>query len=286
MKKISLFLFAVTIFLSLPSAIFASTTNGTIDSTYKYAWSDQIGWINFAPTSNGTTYAGLIITDSSVTGYAWSKEYGWINFGPFQNNTDGGVKNTSAGVLSGYAWSKSLGWINFSGVVISMSGQFTGKAQGDLVGTINFDLTQCTNCGVETDWRPINFRESYRGGNNYTPTFPASVNTENNNQNQSSDDNSNKITFAEGLIKQLQNQIRDFLIFVKIPSIQNQNSSGLLQNDNLEKEEESKPTSCGFTPVSQNNKWNIWIVEPIRKFVVLIIEKIKLFWTFIINVIK
>jgi hypothetical protein len=138
--------------------VLASITNGKIDSIYKYAWSNQIGWINFAPTGEAGSYSGLVITDYSVSGYAWSSKYGWINFGPFLNNSAGGVKNTPLGVLSGYAWGNNLGWINFSGVVINSTGQFTGTAIGDSVGTINFDLNNCTDCGVKTDWRPINVR--------------------------------------------------------------------------------------------------------------------------------
>ena len=52
----------------------ASTTDGTILSANKYAWSSKAGWINFAP-ANGNIH----ITDSALTGYAWSELYGWIN---------------------------------------------------------------------------------------------------------------------------------------------------------------------------------------------------------------
>lgn len=171
------FLLGLPFFACRTGRALASTTNGTIDSTYKYAWSDQIGWINFAPTGTGGTYKGLIITDSTVTGYAWSDKFGWINFGPFSNNSGGGVKNTAAGVLSGYAWSNNLGWINFSGVTINSAGQFTGKTTADdIVGIINFDFTHCNNCGVKTDWR----HEDTRTGGALppvtytTPTVPAS----------------------------------------------------------------------------------------------------------------
>lgn len=150
--------------VGLPFFALASITNGTIDGTYKYGWSNNIGVINFAPTGNGETYQGLVITDSSVTGHAWSGVYGWINFGPFFNNSGGGVSNTAQGVLLGYAWGQNLGWINFSGVVINSLGQFTGTASGDIVGTINFDFIQCTGCGVKTDWRPVSARPTSGGG--------------------------------------------------------------------------------------------------------------------------
>lgn len=151
----------VALFFGLPFFAFASATEGRIDRTYKYGWSNNIGVINFAPTDESGSYQGLVVTDSSVTGAAWSNKFGWISFGPFLNGSGGGVANTKEGVLSGYAWGKNLGWINFSGVTINSQGQFTGKTtNNNIVGMINFDLVRCTDCGVKTDWRP----ESVRSG--------------------------------------------------------------------------------------------------------------------------
>ena len=130
----------------------ASTTNGTIDATNKYAWSNQMGWINF-----GVTNSSIAITDTAVTGYAWSEDYGWINMAP----TNSGVTNDNEGNLSGSAWGANIGWIDFSSVIINSSGEFTGTATGDTVGTINFD---CTNCSVTTDWRPASSRTAAAGG--------------------------------------------------------------------------------------------------------------------------
>src|SRR3989344_1987701 len=145
-NKACLFLL-VTIFLLSSSLAYASTTLGTVDNAYKYAWSNQIGWINFAPTDDTSSYVGATITDSAITGYAWSENLGWINLNP----TQGGVLNSSSGTLSGSAWGENTGWIDFSGVTINSSGEFTGTATGDVVGTLNFN---CSNCTVTTDWRP------------------------------------------------------------------------------------------------------------------------------------
>ncbi len=133
----------------------ASETNGTIDATNKYAWGENVGWVNFAPQNN-STYSGLVITDTAVTGYGWSKEFGWINFSP--TNSGQGVINTSEGHLSGKAWISSLGWLDMSGVTINASGKFTGTAgtEGGSVGRVSFD---CTNCNVVTDWRPVSVRK-------------------------------------------------------------------------------------------------------------------------------
>ena len=125
----------------------ASTTDGTISSSDKWAWSSRIGWINF-----GTTNGNIHVTDSAITGHAWNELYGWIYF----VRANGSVANTNAGVLSGSAWNSNLGWIDFSGVTISSNGVFTGQATGsDNVGVINFS---CTNCSVTTDWRPASAR--------------------------------------------------------------------------------------------------------------------------------
>jgi len=127
---------------------FALAATGIIDSTFKYAFADKIGWINFAPTDSGQKYVGLNITDSAVTGYAWSQNFAWINFKP----TNGGVTNNTNGNLSGYAFGENTGWINFGGVNIDCEGKFTGAATGDIVGTINFN---CANCVVKTNWLPV-----------------------------------------------------------------------------------------------------------------------------------
>lgn len=147
--------FITAILLALaPLAALASETNGTIVSggNNGYAWSNQAGWVNFAPTNGG-----IQITDTGITGHAWNANYGWINMAP----TNGGVLVAANGALSGYAWGASLGWINFSGVSINSSGKFIGQASGSIIGTLTFD---CTNCSVVTDYRPSDFRSSTGGG--------------------------------------------------------------------------------------------------------------------------
>ncbi len=136
----ALFLLIFLVFACfLPGAVFAS--EGTIDSVYKYGWSDEIGWVNF-----GNSYGNVTINDTTITGYAWNDNYGWINLAP----TYGGVTNTTGGNVGGYAWGQNTGWINFDNVAIGCSGQFSGTATGDVIGTINFE---CTNCRVVTNWQ-------------------------------------------------------------------------------------------------------------------------------------
>jgi len=143
----------------LPAAAKASITNGTIDSTNKYAWGENIGWINF-----GTANGSVAITDTAVTGYAWSPNYGWINLAP----STSGVKNDGEGNLSGSAWGENIGWMDFSGVKILANGEFSGYATTTNFGAINLNCKQdgtvnsCDNSNfkVQTDWRPISSRVS------------------------------------------------------------------------------------------------------------------------------
>jgi hypothetical protein len=163
MKINKLFLIFLAIFL--PIIVLASTTDGTIDSVYKYSWGENIGWLNFG-TNTGDVYNEVRITDTILTGYVWSPNYGWINLAPIKS----GVKNNSEGTLSGYAWGENLGWINFTGVAINASGEFTGTSTGVISGDISFN---CANCKIKTDWRPLSVRQPTTppgGGGGGTPT--------------------------------------------------------------------------------------------------------------------
>lgn len=149
MNKFLTYIFVVGVLMIVSTGyVFASITDGSIDSVYKYAWSNNTGWINF-----GCQECNVHIMDSAITGYAWSENYGWINLNP----SGSGVKNNNEGTLSGSAWGQNIGWINFSGVTINNQGKFTGAATGDVVGIVNFN---CDNCQVWTDWRPLSVRTS------------------------------------------------------------------------------------------------------------------------------
>lgn len=133
------------------SFVFASTTDGTIDSTYKYAWGENIGWVNFG-ASNGDVH----VTDLKLSGQALSENSGWIYLGD--------IKNDGEGKLSGYAWGENVGWIKFNptngGVSINSEGYFTGQALSENVGWIVFDGDK----KVRTDWRPRSTRPACNNG--------------------------------------------------------------------------------------------------------------------------
>jgi len=140
-------IFSLCFLCALP--VFASQSNGSVIWSEHYAWGENLGWINFAPS-----YAGLTITDTAITGYVWSS-LGWINFNP--TNSGQGVSNTTEGVLGGSAWVAGLGWLDMTGITIDKNGLFVGTAgtEGSDVGRLSFD---CDNCHVATDWRPLAFR--------------------------------------------------------------------------------------------------------------------------------
>lgn len=147
--------------ISFPCLVWASESVGTINNSYKYAWGENLGWINFKPDAGGLT-----ITDTGISGYVWSATQGWINFSP----ANSGVSNACNGQLSGFAWSSQKGWINMSGVTIDSSGKFIGTAgsSGTPAGRISFS---CASCDVRTDWRPCNSRTviDTGGGGMYPP---------------------------------------------------------------------------------------------------------------------
>ncbi len=114
----------------------------------KYAYGENVGWINFKPSQG----PGVTVTSSEVTGNAWGENIGWINLNP----ATAGVLNDGAGKLSGYAWGENVGWINFApmgaGVFIDNHGLFFGKAWGENIGWISFNSTGSVPFGVATSF--------------------------------------------------------------------------------------------------------------------------------------
>lgn len=132
-------IFFIFLGLFLATKILAS---GNIDPQYKFAWGDEIGWLNF-----GCDFCNVFVSDSKITGFIWSENFGWINLAP----ENGGVRNDGRGNLSGYAWGENLGWISFNNVRINQDGFFEGEAVIERLGRINFNNP---NFKIRTTWRP------------------------------------------------------------------------------------------------------------------------------------
>ena len=139
--------------IHLSSLIVSSTwATGNVDPTNKYAWAENTGWANAAPTNGGVSvhFDG---TSGYLTGFAWGENMGWIKLGdntggPYNNNsaTDWGVNLNAASNLTGYAWGENVGWIKFdpaySVVTIDMAtGRFQGDAWGENIGWVRFKGT-------------------------------------------------------------------------------------------------------------------------------------------------
>lgn len=152
----------VHLFLRVLSILFVSAIPfvavATIVPSYQYAWSNQGGWINFAPTQ-----AGVVVDSYGLSGYAWAQNTGWISF----QTTESGVTNDGRGNLGGFAWSEGEGWLSFTGVSIDATGRFRGVATG-AHSSLTFD---CGYCDVRTNWRPST-QGSSGGASGYRPVPP------------------------------------------------------------------------------------------------------------------
>jgi len=148
----------------------AETGTGPIDSTNRWAWNDNIGWIDF-----GYSSGDVHVNDTDLTGYAWNNNAKEIvlncattPIGSVCNDSDFKVaRNSTTGVLSGWAWSDDYGWISFNSannptpitcdpsdgygageycVTVSTStGVFSGWAWNDNLGWISFN---CADPGL------------------------------------------------------------------------------------------------------------------------------------------
>ncbi|MDO8600911.1 MAG: hypothetical protein Q7R73_04920 [bacterium] len=163
------------IFILLFCFFAAATYAGNIDATSRYAWGENVGWINFEPDLGG----GVLVEDFSVRGYAWGENIGWVNMNPTEV-ADGGVKNDGYGNLSGFAWGENVGWINFDPygdqqvIINGATGDFTGYAWGENIGWISFNCSNTSSCEtvnfkVNTTWR----KKNSSGGGSTSGAEPA-----------------------------------------------------------------------------------------------------------------
>jgi len=164
---------ALTVFIFCISSAFAS--EGNVDATNKYAWSENVGWQNYRPTDSGG-----YVNKNYLEGYIWCENAGWVRLGtgsggvagsPPQyvntNATNYGVNNDGNGNLSGYAWSENAGWINFnpthSQITIDTStGEFDGYAWSENLGWIHVkNASPAYN--VQTNWPTVTWDGSASG---------------------------------------------------------------------------------------------------------------------------
>jgi len=134
-------------------------------NTDHYAYSENLGWIDFTPTTGeGVSVGDVILYDVGLTGYAYSANAGWIKLdadgiagapaAASQTETDWGVVNDGEGNLSGYAYGENIGWIDFNpqyggtdyGVVVDENSNFSGWAYSANAGWISFNCLTSGDC--------------------------------------------------------------------------------------------------------------------------------------------
>ncbi|MBC7836397.1 hypothetical protein H7X87_01295 [Acetobacteraceae bacterium] len=146
-----------------------------------YAWSDNIGWIDFNPVNGSGVYVSP--TDGiTLGGYAWSDNIGWISFNENSGCPSGlgqcrpYLQGSKPGSIRLYGWAYAVsasdgwdGWISLRGndtnAAASVSGStltFNGYAWGsEVVGWVQYSgspnsnplkvaLTQC-NDGIDNN---------------------------------------------------------------------------------------------------------------------------------------
>lgn len=127
-----------------------------IDPNNKFAWGENVGFLNFADAGNPPGSQGVFAQPTFLEGFVWGENIGWINLGdgngPYANTTGlnfGVNRNPANGNLTGFAWSENTGWINFSGGALATpanparidpaTNRFRGYAWGENIGWINLD---------------------------------------------------------------------------------------------------------------------------------------------------
>jgi len=150
----------------------------SIDPTNKFAWGENVGWMNLADAGSPTGAQGVVVATTYLSGFAWAENIGWINLGNTQpangvtyantTGTDFGVNHDpNTGYLSGMAWSENTGWINFAAgqaatpdnparISVDAPRRFHGYAWSENVGWISFDdatrfvgISDCAPCPAD-----------------------------------------------------------------------------------------------------------------------------------------
>lgn len=142
----------MTITLLAGTAAAMAGNTGT-DPAHKYAWGENVGWANAAPTNHEVKVHYNEGAGGWLSGYAWGENIGWIVMGsagggPYANTTSNnwGVNLAADGKLSGYAWGENVGWINFEQTygqcaIDPSTGAFAGHAWGENIGWMKFKGT-------------------------------------------------------------------------------------------------------------------------------------------------
>lgn len=134
-----------------------------------YAWSENIGWVNFCPNASGvgpvgsSPACGKLDASNELKGWAQVVSTGgWISLNCADDpNCTSGHKvryNSTTGEFSGWAWAEDFGWIsfncsdtgtcgtsNYKVLLNPTTNEFEGWAWSENIGWISFN---CNNTGT------------------------------------------------------------------------------------------------------------------------------------------
>jgi hypothetical protein len=158
----------------------ASLASTTINSTNRYAFAANLGWVDCRADSTN----GARIGEYVCSGFLYAANAGWINLGSgaptnsihYQNLSanDFGVNFDGLGNLRGFGYAANLGWIDFetngAPKVDLLTGKFSGYAYSANSGWISLSnasavvQTDSIDSGVDSDtnglpdaWELANF---------------------------------------------------------------------------------------------------------------------------------
>ena len=130
--------------LLLVGFVISGFTATTINSTNRFAYGANLGWLDW----RGDTISGASIGEHVCSGFIYAANVGWIHLGTgtptngiqYQNLSAGdfGVNHDGLGNLRGYAYGANIGWINF---------ETNGAAKVDLVTGKLSGSVYAANCG-------------------------------------------------------------------------------------------------------------------------------------------
>ena len=150
----------------------ASAQTSNVDSSHKFSWGENIGWMNWRDAGSPAGSQGAIFDPGVLSGFVWCENVGFLNLGDgspsngvaYSNvsGNDAGVNVLGDGRLAGLGWGENIGWVNFgphATLPASQQARFDGAgarlrgyAWGENVGWINLDDATHfvgTSCAVD-----------------------------------------------------------------------------------------------------------------------------------------
>jgi hypothetical protein len=147
---------AAVALLALGACAAPIVANSNVADPHKFAWAENVGWLNWADANNRTQGVEVYATGGPqyLAGWIWGENIGWINVGngnaPYANtdNTNFGVNiDPTTGAMRGLAWGENVGWIVFDDLTVPsespswdhLQHRSHGYAWGENIGWVNLE---------------------------------------------------------------------------------------------------------------------------------------------------